>query len=310
MGAGRRFAGARARPPGRWLLVALTALLAAGALLPAGASAAPPPVVDDGPALPSADTAPGVRPPFPAPLASPLEPRTRLAPVHVERGARSRWVGLVDLGDAFPFHLAGERAGAGPSDPDDGASPRLLGELAGGAHSRFDLEEHGNEFVEVHYRVGLRLRARYRELDARLELYHVSSHLGDEFLERTGREPVSTSREGIELLAAVRPVRHLRLYGGPGLLLRSTAGLGAGSLRAGVEWRPVGSRWGPFRPYASGELFAWEEVGWEPMAAGEAGLAFGDRYRIAVILGAGPSRAEQFLRQDEWLWGLSFSADF
>jgi len=43
--------------------------------------------------------------PFAPPLASPTEPRTRLAPVRIDRGSRERWVGLVDLGDNLPFWI-------------------------------------------------------------------------------------------------------------------------------------------------------------------------------------------------------------
>lgn len=253
---------------------------------------------------------PAGRVPFPAPVASPLEPRTRLAPVWVDRPGRARWVGLVDLGESFPFPLITPEAHAAGSRPSGSRTPALWGEVAGGAFSRFDLEGHGNEFVEIHYRLALRLRARWRGVEARLSAYHVSSHLGDEFLERTGREPISTSREGLELLLAGEPLDAVRVYGGPGLLVRSTAGLDEATLRAGAEWRPRSLRWGAFRPYASAEAFGWQEVGWEPMVSAEAGLAFGGRYRLALIAGAGPSRAEQFLRQDETLWGLSLSADF
>lgn len=242
--------------------------------------------------------------PFAPPLASPLEPHTRLAPVHVARGQREHWVGLVELGDRFPFWIRR------PDSPTaDG--PGLAGALAGGAFSRFDLADRGNEFIEVHFRVGFRLRADLGALEARAELYHVSSHLGDEFLERTGRDPISTSREGVELLLGGHPVPGLRVYGGPGLLLRSTEELDAASLRAGADWTPDGPRWGSFRPYASAEMFGWAETGWEPMASAEAGLAFGGgRYRLGLMAGAGPSRAEQFLREDESLWGASFSASF
>ncbi len=293
-----------ARGPGRSPLRVL-ALLALATLVPA---APLPASVQQAPEArakpPAADTV--ADPPFPPPLASPLEPRTRLAPVRVDRPDRRRWVALVNLGESFPFRLwTPESAG----DSTDGGPAALWGELAGGAFSRFDLEGHGNEFVEVHYRVGLRLRARWRGVDARLALHHVSSHLGDEFLERTGRSPISTSREGVELLLGARPLPDLRLYGGPGLLLRSTAGLDPGSFRLGAEWGRDAGRPGGSGPYAAAELFAWEEHGWEPVLALEAGLAFGGRYRLALIAGAGPSRAEQFFRQDETLWGLSLGAD-
>jgi hypothetical protein len=239
--------------------------------------------------------------PFPPPAVSPLEPRTRLAPVHVSRGERSRWVGLVDLGDRFPFWLV-RRGG--------GASPALAASVTGGAFSRFDLESSQNDFIEVHYRVGLRLLGRLGGLDARLELFHVSSHLGDEFLRRTGREPVSTSREGLELLLSGRPADGLRVYGGPGLLVRSSRAFDAASLRGGLEWDPA-VHWGTFRPYVGIAAYAWEELSWEPTAAAEAGLRFGEgRYRLALTAGAGRSRAEQFLREEETLVGITLSADF
>lgn len=238
--------------------------------------------------------------PFPAPLASPLEPHTRLAPVHVSRGDRERWVALADLGEQIPFWIA---RGCGSGEP------ALAAAVAGGAFSRFDLEGRGNELVEAHFRAGVRLRARLRGVEARLEAYHVSSHLGDEFLERTGRSPVSTSREGLELLVQAAPLPGLRLYGGPGLLVRSTRGLDPLSVRAGAEWRELPLRWGPFVPYVSVEAFGWEELGWDPLLAGEAGVSFGGgTFRLALTAGAGPSRAEQFFRDaDETLWGLSFS---
>lgn len=265
--------------------------------------------------------------PFPPPAASPLEPRTRAAPVHVDRGPRHRWVALLDLGDRFPFWLSrpgcphtpdpASRSGPSGPAPDDregrGAAadgPALAASVAGGAFSRFDMETSQNDFIQVHYRVGLRLLARLGGLDARLELFHVSSHLGDEFLLRTGREPVSTSREGLELLVAGRPAAGLRIYGGPGLVLRSSRGFDAASLRGGLEWDPT-ARWGAFRPYVGIEAFAWEELSWEPTAAAEAGLRFGGgRYRLALTAGAGRSRAEQFLREDETLVGITLSADF
>lgn len=257
----------------------------------------------------------GVRP-FPPPAASPLEPRTRLSPVRIDRGERERWVGLVDVGDRFPFWLVrpGCPAAEDPTGVGERKSPRpgpaLAASVAGGAFSRFDLESRQNDFIQVHYRVGLRLLARLGAVDARAELFHVSSHLGDEFLQRTGRDPISTSREGLEVLVAGRPVDGVRLYGGPGLVLRSSPGFDAGSLRAGLEWEPA-VRWGAFRPYLGIEGFSWQELGWAPTATAEAGLRFGDRrYGLALTAGAGRSRAEQFFREDETLVGVTVSAEF
>jgi len=291
----------------------------------------PVPAHGSGP-CPGAD-APGL--PFPRPLASPLEPRSRLAPVRIHRGERERWVGLVELGERVAFWIrrpcptpvdsslpAGAAPGTpapSPADTGDRSPARgtpaedgglaLAASVAGGAFSRFDLEENGNEFIEAHFRVGLRLLARLHGVEARAELYHVSSHLGDEFLQRTGREPISTSREGVEVLLRLRPAPGLRVYGGPGAVVRSTEDLEAASLRAGAEWRGQGIRWGPFSPYVSAEAYAWDELSWDPIISSEAGVSFGDgTFHLALTAGTGPSRAEQFFREeDETLWGVSFS---
>ena len=203
-------------------------------------------------------------------------------------------MGLVDFGERLTFPLRRPR--------EDGWA--LSAEVAGGAWSRFDLERGDNEFIEAHFRAALRLRAGRGPLSLRVELFHASSHLGDEFLQRTGREPVSTSREGLELLAQAAGPGALRLYGGPGLLFRSSEALGSASLRAGALWPPSRRAGGP---YAALEVFAWEERGWEPQATLEAGFAFGPRLRLGLLAGSGPSRAEQFLEQDERLLGLAFT---
>lgn len=239
-------------------------------------------------------------PAFHPPLASPLEPAFRLAPVRVDRGDTERWVGLLDFGERFTTTVRS-------ADPEDGL--RLDLAVSGGAFTRFDLETSSNEFVEAHFRGAVQGLARRGRLAARLELHHVSSHLGDEFLVRTGRQPISTSREGLELLLQADPAPELLVYAGGGALLRSTEDLEPLSVRGGLEWWMDGRGEGP-TPYAAADVHAWEEVGWDPALTAEVGLATGGgRYRLALTAGAGPSRAEQFVREDETFWGLVFTAD-
>ncbi|HKK09035.1 MAG TPA: DUF1207 domain-containing protein [Gemmatimonadota bacterium] len=187
-------------------------------------------------------------------------------------------------------------------------SLRLAIGLAGGAFARFDLQSRNNEFREAHFRVGLQLRATWHGLAARGDLYHVSSHLGDEYLVRTGALPHSTSREGVEILVQGSPLPGLVLYGGPGSILRSKRNFVAASVRVGAEWDPTVIRWGPFAPYAGAEAFSWAELGWSPILSGQVGVRFGEgRFRLGLDAGAGPSRAEQFWRQDETLLGVVFT---
>ena len=247
------------------------------------------------PALAFAQVDRGQAHPFPPTRISPQEPVTRLAVAWTDRTGSSRAVGLVDFGARVPFWIRRDPSGKW----------ELAGSVAGGAFSRFDLERSDNELIDVHYRAAFRLRARIARTAMRLELFHASSHLGDEHLDRTGREPVSTSREGVELLGEVRPAAGLRLYGGPGLLLRSSRPLGRTSGRAGLEWE-VPAAHGRVRAYAGVEVFAWEELEWEPQVSAEAGLGRG-RFRLGVLLGAGPTRAEQLLPEEERLLGVVVS---
>lgn len=242
--------------------------------------------------------APGIRDPnghpFRTPSGSPLEPVHRLALLSATRDSLRDGIALADIGDRLGFWIR--------RDPD--GEVEVAGAIHGGAFSRFDLEGPDQALVEVHYRIGLLLRARFGEVAARAELYHVSSHLGDEFLLDTGAHPISTSREGMELMFQGSPASGLTVYGGPGVLLRATPDFEPLSLRAGAAWESAPRR---ARLYASVDYFGWAELEWKPAVAAELGAALARGTRVGLLLGFGPSRTEQFLRQSERLIGFSVS---
>ena len=233
--------------------------------------------------------------PFRTPAGSPLEPAHRLGFFRAARDSLRDGIASADLGDRLTFWL--RRDPAGPVE--------YAGSIQGGVFSRFDLAGPDQTLIEVHYRIGALFRARLGAVAARAEIYHVSSHLGDEFLLDTGARPISTSREGLEVLVQGSPFSGLTVYGGPGVLLRTSRNFDPLSLRAGADWES--SSVARTRLYASVDLFAWGELGWEPAFASEAGAAIGRGARLGLVLGLGPSRAEQFLRQSERLLGLSIS---
>jgi len=233
--------------------------------------------------------------PFRMPTVSPLESVYRIGAIHVSRGDRSEWVALGDFGDRWSFWIL-ER-------------PEERFELSGSFHlkaaSRFELESLDNLFVEITFRVGGYVRARYGRMALRVEAYHESSHLGDEFLVENPRELISTSREGFDFLFQVAPVSGLIVFGGPGFIVRSALPFEKVSFRAGSEWELESERWA--RPYVGVDAFMWSELDWTPQITAEAGVALGRNARLGVHLGTGPSRAGQFFREDETLIGLLFS---
>ncbi|WP_419857529.1 DUF1207 domain-containing protein [Candidatus Palauibacter irciniicola] len=233
--------------------------------------------------------------PFRTPAGSPLEPVHRLALLSATRDSLRDGIALADIGDRLGFWIR----------RDPGGKVEYAGAIHGGAFSRFDLEGPDQALIEVHYRIGVLFRARFGAVAARAELYHLSSHLGDEFLLDTGARPISTSREGLELMLQGSPASGLTVYGGPGVLLRATPDFEPLSLRAGAAWEsPPGAR---ARFHASVDYFGWAELGWEPAIAAELGAGLARGTRVGLLLGFGPSRAEQFFRQSERLIGLSVS---
>lgn len=233
--------------------------------------------------------------PFRTPAGSPLEPVHRLALLSATRDAQRDGIALVDLGDRLGFWIR--------RDPEGKAE--YAGAVHGGAFSRFGLAGPDQALIEVHYRIGALLRARFGKLAARAELYHVSSHLGDEFLIDSGALPISTSREGLDIMLQGSPVSGLVVHGGPGVLLRASSDFELLSVRAGASWESAAGS--SARLHASLDLFGWAELDWDPVIAAEIGAAVGGGTRMGLLLGFGPSRAEQFLRQSERLVGLSVS---
>ncbi|MDX1394333.1 MAG: DUF1207 domain-containing protein [Gemmatimonadota bacterium] len=233
--------------------------------------------------------------PFRMPTISPIEPIYRLAPVYADTDGDDEWVGIAEFGDYWAFWLRRR--------PEGGLE--LAAAFHGHAASRFSLEAVHNTFIDVTFRAGGYLRARLGSVAARLDLFHVSSHLGDEYVVDNDVEPLRTAREGIELLFEVSPYEGAILFGGPGFILRSSLPLESMSWRVGSEWESVSGSWA--RPYAGADLFVWGEQDWRPQLTAEAGAALGRNARLGILLALGPPRADQFLYESETLIGLSFS---
>jgi len=85
-------------------------------------------------------------------------------------------------------------------------------DLEGAAFPRLALEEQC-DLVSADFRVGVPLTYRRGPWETKLGYYHISSHLGDEFMRRHPEVlRINYSREAIVLGLAVRPLPALRLY--------------------------------------------------------------------------------------------------
>lgn len=134
---------------------------------------------------------------------------------------------------------------------------------------------------------------------------HISSHVGDEYAERTGRRRLGYTREEVALGVSWRPAARWRTYaeGAWGYELRQDVQK-AGRVEAGLEYEAPGTvggtgRWGT---YAAVDVNAWEERDWQPSVAVEAGVAApaGDRrWRAGLAYYDGQVPIGEFFQVDE-----------
>jgi hypothetical protein len=192
-----------------------------------------------------------------------------------------------------------------------------------GVVSRFFLETNQGDLINVDYRVGAPVSLRSGRWDVRLELVHVSSHLGDDYLSRFPQSVPQVSREGLELLVGARPGGPFRLYAGGDLSLNRSHGfeitddaaepvvefdtVEKWTVRLGAEWDP--SQWGERRiaPFAAAD-FEVTELTERVATSAVAGVAFRIE-SIRILLDAefhdGPSPMGQFRSVDETFWGIN-----
>jgi hypothetical protein len=109
--------------------------------------------------------------------------------------------------------------------------------IAAGVFSQFRMESATNDLINTDYVVGIPVTYRGGGVATRFRLYHQSSHLGDEYLLRTGTRRTDLTFEAAELLIS-HEAAPWRVYGGGEYAFaHSPSDLKPGVLRAGIEYR-------------------------------------------------------------------------
>ena len=139
-----------------------------------------------------------------------------------------------------------------------------------------------------------------RHAAARVAWLHDSSHVGDEFMERTGRTRIDYTRQEFVLGATWWPAPEWRVYGeyGHGTGYDSGDPGEPGRAQAGLEWERD-ARWAF---YAAMDLQAWEESDWDPDLAVQVGLAFhaeDRRWRLGLEYYDGRVPLGEFYLEDQ-----------
>lgn len=133
-----------------------------------------------------------------------------------------------------------------------------------------DSLDHGRgwcELINTDYLVGIPLTYALNSWSFRLRIYHISSHLGDEFLcnhSEFVNHRRNPSMEAIDFFSSYQASSHLRLYFGPGVVLHSDPSFNMKTLyvQYGAELRVFGSKLYYHRLYGT-PFFAIHAENWQ-----------------------------------------------
>lgn len=169
--------------------------------------------------------------------------------------------------------------------------------------TQFDMETFSNDQISADYLAGFPLSARWGRFALVARFYHISTHLGDEFvLTNPQIARVNLSYEAVDLKASYWPREELRLYAGAGRMIRKDpADTPPAFVQQGLEYHHSRTFWkGRLRPVAAVDLQQHEKSKWSNGVSVKAGLQFENRFD--------PSRRILFLA--EWYRGKDPNGQF
>jgi uncharacterized protein DUF1207 len=112
-------------------------------------------------------------------------------------------------------------------------------DIEGAAFPRLTLDSQ-RDLVAVDFRFGVPITARFGKFETKLAYYHLSSHLGDEYLEKNlSAVRINYVRDVIVLGLAVRPHDDLRLYAEAGWAGFVSGGSEPWEFQFGVDYSPI-----------------------------------------------------------------------
>jgi len=175
-------------------------------------------------------------------------------------------VGSVGFGESFSFVRAPEREWG-----------RWELGFQAMVDAIFDLSSRSFDLANEDYFVGLTGSVAARGVTTQLRVYHLSSHLGDEYLIENGLSRDRVSYEAIDLLASCDPTDFLRVYGGGGVLFNARPDFDPVVLQLGIELTGTKSfARGLLTPFAGTDVQLKQENDWTPEVAVLVGLRLAD----------------------------------
>jgi hypothetical protein len=184
---------------------------------------------------------------------------------------------IADSGDDRVALRAGGRFGIVRLNPGGRADRGWQLSVEGGFNGQFDID-HSLDNIGWDGRYGLMLTTRQTENAAfRFAVLHDSSHVGDEYGERTGRRRIGYTRHELAAGLSWHPLPSWRTYveGGRAYQLSNDELQEPGRIQAGVEYESGPGFWnGAAGWYAAADASAMEERRWRTDICVQTGLVW------------------------------------
>jgi hypothetical protein len=226
----------------------------------------------------------------------------------------SQWMHERDKGWLWDIALGGRVGMLRYGTPDPIWPEGYQLDIEGAAFPRLTLGS-VRDLTSVDFRFGLPLTFRRGPVETKFAYYHLSSHIGDEYMVTHATfDRTNYSRDVLVAGLALRPHRDLRLYAEAGWAFYIDGGSQPWEFQFGIDYSPV-QRWcvlgTPF--FAAGARIR-EEVDFGGNMTAQTGLQWrgqsGQLFRVGLHYFNGKSDQYQFFREHEEQVGLGMWYDY
>lgn len=186
-------------------------------------------------------------------------------------------------------------------------------EIEGAVFAIFNQTQDSSPLINADYYIAIPVSYAYDQWAHRVRLYHISSHLGDEYLKRRHHvKRLNKSYEAIDYSAAYDITKQIRLYGTAGVIGHSDSEMHLKPLYAqyGMEVRVGRHEWKQLygTPYLAMHFENWQDTDWKIDATFALGYelgklnGMGKKIRVSIEYHNGFCDAGQFSRiRDDYL---------
>jgi hypothetical protein len=235
--------------------------------------------------------------------AGPKEPRFGSVWFH-ERS--EGWLWDIALGGRVGILRFGNRSAVHPEG--------LQLDIEGGGFPRLDITDGRRDLVSADFRFGIPLTYGIGRYQMKFAYYHLSSHLGDEFMLRTGTQRINYVRDALVWGHSYFLTPELRSYGEVAFSYHYDGGAEPWEIQFGLEYAPpcpTGS-WGA--PFLAANALLQQEYDFGGLFTLQAGWAWrnavGRLFRAGVHYHNGKSTQFEFFGRHEEQIGLGIWYDY